>query len=108
MWTAATVAAPGLKFNGITMNTIADQPDRREYMCKAIVTGLSFSSGNRCSRTVTASKKEVERVTANTVFLMTDSFKDVMYGNSATPVSVVETRKNVSTVTCYNMCFSFI
>ncbi len=95
VWTATTNAATRLNFNGITMNTIADQPNRREYKCKAIVTGLRFSSGNRYSGSVTASRKQVERVTADTVFLMTDNFKDVTSGSRATPVSVTETRLNL-------------
>ncbi len=49
------------------MNTIADQPDITDYRTRAIVTGARFSSSNRYSGTVTASRKDIERVTANPV-----------------------------------------
>ena len=73
---------PQFKFNGVTMNTIANIPTHTGYRTNATVSGLRFSSGNRYvgGSPVTASRKEVERVDANTVFLMTGNFKDVISG----------------------------
>ncbi len=48
----------GKKLNGITMNTIADQPNRTDYQTRAIVTGVRLPSGQRYSGTVTASRKK--------------------------------------------------
>jgi hypothetical protein len=99
-WTSTTNSNPQFKFNGITMNTIANIPTHTGYRTNATVSGLRFSSGNRYvgGSPVTASRKEVERTDANTVFLMTDNFKDVISGNIATPVSVTETRANLLNV----------
>ncbi len=78
------------------MNTIADRLNRTAYKCKVIVTGLRFWSGNRYSGI--GSRKEVERVTANTVFVMTDNYKDKISGDSATPVNVIEARTNIMSI----------
>ncbi len=78
------------------MNTIANIPKHAGYRTNATVSGLRFSSGNRYGGgfPVTALRKEVERVDANTVFLMTDNFTDVISSNAATPINVTETRAN--------------
>ncbi len=69
------------------MHTTSDCPTSTSYRSTATDRGLRFSSGNRYVGVspVTASRKEVERVTANSKVLMTDNFKDVISGNSATP-----------------------
>jgi hypothetical protein len=83
------------------MNTIANILTHTGYRTNATVSELRISSCNRYvgGSPVTASRKEVERVDANTMFLMTDHFRDVISGNIATPVSVTETIKNLLTVT---------
>ncbi len=93
-WTAATNSNPQFKFNGVTMNTIANNPTSTAYRSNATVSGLRFSSGNRYvgGSPVTASRKEVERVDANTVFFMPYNYRDVISGNIATPRNVTETR----------------
>ncbi len=82
------------------MITIANIPSSAACRTNATVSGLRFSSGNRFvgGSPVTAARKEVERVDANSVFQMTDHFRDVIFGNSATPVSVTETRANLLNV----------
>jgi hypothetical protein len=99
-WTATTNSNPQFKLNGVTMNTIANIPTSPAYRTNATVSGLRFSSGNRYvgGSPVTASRQEVERVDANTVFLMTDAFRDVISGITATPVSITETRANLLNV----------